>query len=115
MPEASKLPLVECSSCNKPGIPPQYVCRHCGNTGMRETQVEGKGTIYTHTTIRIAPEAYREQAPYDIAIVELSPALRVTARISPRASGLPLQVGQSVIFDHADKYGYWFNVVGDNA
>jgi uncharacterized protein len=114
MPEASKFPLIECTFCNKLGIPPQYVCRHCGNGGMRETYVNGKGTIYTYTTIRIAPEAYRKQAPYDIAIVELSPDLRVTARILPKNSDTPLQVGQSVVFHHADMYGYWFNVAGDN-
>lgn len=108
MREEKKMPLVECPSCGKAAVPPEYVCRKCGQTELRDIAVAGNGTIYTFTTIRIAPEAYRDQAPYDIAVVELDPELRVTARIVPGGSEAPLTIGQAVTFDHVDEAGYWF-------
>lgn len=105
-----KIPLAECTSCNNIAIPPQYVCRKCGGSQTREVLKSLPGTIYTHTTIRIAPEAYKDQAPYDIAIVELAPGLRVTARIMPDSNNRGMEVGQPVVFDHIDEWGYWFSM-----
>lgn len=113
MHEDKQIPLKACASCGKIAIPPVYVCRKCGNSETRDALVPGKGTIYTHTTIRIAPEAYRDQAPYDIAIVELAPELRVTARIVSDQREKTLQVGQNVKFDHQDDKGYWFQRTDD--
>ena len=108
MTTEKKMPLVACASCGKVAVPPEYVCRKCGRTELKDVRVAGDGTIYTHTTIRIAPDAYREQAPYDIAVVELEPELRITARIEPDPSDRPLAVGQAVVFDRVDESGYWF-------
>lgn len=114
MHEDKQLPLVACTACGKMAIPPGYVCRKCGNSETREVPGPGKGKIYTHTTIRIAPEAYRDQAPYEIAIVELAPGLRVTARIVSDQPETALQVGQDVEFDRIDDWGYWFTPTDGN-
>ena len=115
MHKDKQMPLVACTSCGKMAIPPEYVCRKCGNSETQEVFGSGKGTIYTHTTIRIAPEAYRDQAPYNIAIVELGPQLRVTARIVSEQPEKTLKVGQDVKFDHIDDCGYWFTLTDENA
>ncbi len=39
------------------------------------------GTIYTETVVHSAPEALVNEAPYQIAIVELDSGSRVTGRI----------------------------------
>jgi uncharacterized OB-fold protein len=77
---------------------------------LHDTTIPGIGTIYTHTTIRVAPEAYREQAPYDIAIVELAPDLRITARIIAEKAGA-VRVGDRAAFQRADDNGYWFKII----
>lgn len=40
-----------------------------------------KGVIYTETVVHSPPEAYLNDAPYQIAIVALEDGRRVTARI----------------------------------
>ena len=40
-----------------------------------------QGTVYTETVIHSAPEAFRKDAPYQIAIVILDTGARLTARI----------------------------------
>jgi len=107
MVKSASMPVVQCEGCKALFIPPVYVCRKCESTHFCETTVDGKGFVYTHTTIRVAPEALRDQVPYTILIVELSPELRVTGRLEkPQASDL--RVGQSVRFTRVDEQGYWF-------
>ena len=39
------------------------------------------GTVYTETVVHIAPEAFVQDAPYQVAIVSLDGGGRVTARV----------------------------------
>ncbi len=48
---------------------------------MDDVQNLGPGTVYTETVVHSAPEAYLQDAPYQIAIVTLGSGERVTARI----------------------------------
>jgi uncharacterized protein len=41
----------------------------------------GTGVVYTETVIHAAPEAFVNEAPYQIAIVELENGERITSRI----------------------------------
>ncbi len=45
----------------------------------------GSGTIYTETVVYSPPEAYVNDVPYQLAIVELAGGRRVTGRVSGRA------------------------------
>jgi len=107
MNKEKSIPVVQCDQCKALGIPPLYVCRKCGSTTFKETKLPGIGTVYSYTTIRVAPEAYRDQAPYDIAIIELKPDLRVTARLSSDEAGA-IRIGEQVEFQKVDENGYWF-------
>ena len=40
-----------------------------------------RGTVYTHTVVHSAPAALVQEAPYQIAIVELEDGRRITGRI----------------------------------
>ncbi len=46
-----------------------------------ETISPGSGVVYTETVIHSAPEAFLDEAPYQIAIVTLESGRRLTARI----------------------------------
>ncbi len=41
----------------------------------------GSGTVYTETLIHSAPQAFVDDAPYQVAIVSLDGGGRITARI----------------------------------
>lgn len=51
------------------------------------------GTVYTETVVFSPPEAYVNDAPYQLAIVELENGRRTTARIA----GDRVQIGDRVV------------------
>ena len=54
----------------------------------------GAGTIYTETVVYSPPEAYVNDVPYQLAIIELSGGRRVTGRVA----GERAQIGDRVQF-----------------
>jgi uncharacterized OB-fold protein len=54
----------------------------------------GAGTIYTETVVYSPPEAYVNDVPYQLAIIELAGGRRVTGRIN----GERAQIGDRVQF-----------------
>jgi uncharacterized OB-fold protein len=54
----------------------------------------GSGTIYTETVVYSPPEAYVNDVPYQLAIVELAGGRRVTGRVE----GERAQIGDHVKF-----------------
>lgn len=108
MAGSSSMPVVRCSRCRTFLIPPVYICRKCGATDLEDTEVEGRGTVYTHTTIRVAPESLKDQVPYTIVIVEIGPDLRVSGRLERGSVENPVCIGQPVRFVREDEHGLWF-------
>jgi len=45
------------------------------------TESLGDGTVYTETVVHSAPEAYVNDAPYQLAIIQLDSGRRLTGRI----------------------------------
>lgn len=99
-----------CTKCGNFSISPAYVCTRCGSEEFIPDTVAGTGTIYSHTTIRVAPEAFQKDAPYPMAIVELPHGLRLTARMTVK-EGERIEVGKSVQCVGKDAAGYWFRMV----
>jgi uncharacterized OB-fold protein len=54
----------------------------------------GSGTIYTETVVYSPPEAYVNDAPYQLAIIELATGRRVTGRVD----GERARIGDQVRF-----------------
>jgi len=67
-----------------------------------EQAVAGRGTLAAWTTIRKPPLAFRDQGPYDVAVVDLVAGLRVTGRI---ASQDAQAVGDEVKMTHREVVG----------
>ena len=68
------------------------------------------GTIYSFTTIYVAPIQFRDQVPYHVALVQLPQGIKVTARIE-HAAGEKIHIGMPVSFTRRDQEGLWFQVV----
>ncbi len=106
------VPILRCTGCGTPAIPPRYVCGTCGGTGFTQGTLGAQATIYSHTVVRVAPEAFRADVPYTVLLVDLAPGLRVTARLAGDRGGEGLSVGQPLAFDKVDERGvYWFRAV----
>jgi uncharacterized OB-fold protein len=54
----------------------------------------GSGTVYTETVVWSPPEAYVNDVPYQLAIIQLEGGRRVTGRID----GERVQIGERVSF-----------------
>ena len=57
-------------------------------------QVPGTGTVASFTTIRRAPTAFRDRAPYTVVVVDLHAGPRITGRMAPDAP--EVTIGASV-------------------
>jgi len=56
----------------------------------------GNGTVYTETIVFAAPEQYVDDAPYQLAIIDLEEGGRLNARILPESGRV--QIGDRVVF-----------------
>ncbi|MFW9809265.1 MAG: Zn-ribbon domain-containing OB-fold protein [Candidatus Thorarchaeota archaeon] len=70
-----------CVDCGMVIAPPSGSCYGCGSSKMEWTDVSGNGKLVSFTVIHIAPDAFAEEAPYYVAIVELEEGTRVSARL----------------------------------
>jgi uncharacterized OB-fold protein len=78
---AENIHAVKCNGCGKLSIPPKYLCSECGSREFTTVPLSGKGTILTHTTIRVPPLGFEDQAPYDIAVIALDEGINLTVQI----------------------------------
>ncbi len=97
----------KCKRCRKLFIPKAYVCPYCAGEEFDPETIQGNGKIYTFTTIRVAPEAFKDEVPYTMAIIELPYSLRLTARMQIKENE-SMEIGSSVKCVRHDKRGYWF-------
>ena len=73
--------LTRCAECGRLDSPGRVVCAGCLSTRLEEHDARGEGTIATFTTIRRAPSKFRDEAPYDVVVVDLDCGVRVTGRL----------------------------------
>lgn len=105
------IPLLRCPKCGEYYVPAKYSCTSCGNRELEEVTVDSKSEIYSFTTIRVPPEIYKDEAPYNIALVKLKDLnVMMTSRIT--CSGeTEIAIGQKVLFTGIDELGYRFMAV----
>ncbi|MFD2044583.1 Zn-ribbon domain-containing OB-fold protein [Ornithinibacillus salinisoli] len=68
----------KCSECGYKSITKKYYCPECRATAYEIVDVSGDGTVYSYTTIHIAPPEFADLAPYQVVLIELSNKLKVT-------------------------------------
>ena len=107
MSDENRMVILHCEVCGTFHILPKYLCTKCGHESLKELTTSGTGRIYTFTTIYAAPESFKDQVPYDIAIVELDEGIKVTARIK-KMDEAPIKIDDPVRFFKKDEIGYWF-------
>jgi uncharacterized OB-fold protein len=74
----------KCESCERVYFPPRKPCPYCRRKSMgkmKELKLSGKGKIISYSIIHVGPQAFEEQVPYPIAIVELDEGPKITTQI----------------------------------
>ena len=74
----------KCESCNTVYFPPRKPCPYCRRKSMgkmKDLKLSGKGKVISYSIIHVGPQAFEEQVPYPIAIVELNEGPKITTQI----------------------------------
>jgi len=87
-----------CEKCDSYFYPARVICPRCRRQGkISEYKFTGKGTVFSYTTVRVAPEGFERYVPYVMAIVELEEGAKVVSQVvdcSPDdvRIGMPVEV-----------------------
>lgn len=66
-----KLMLPRCQECNRVHWYPRFICPFCHSMSLEWIKSSGEGTIYTFAVQHVAPPAWKEDAPYVTAYIDL--------------------------------------------
>jgi hypothetical protein len=77
------LPMLRCLRCGRVDTLTRSLCSGCLSDELEPISVSGAGTLASWTTIRRAPTRFRDEAPYDVVVVDLDSGQRVTGRLAP--------------------------------
>lgn len=65
------LNATRCRSCGRTTAVRTRVCRSCGARDNETVELSGRGTVYAHTTIEVAPTEFRDLVPYQVVLVDM--------------------------------------------
>lgn len=93
-----ELAMPRCAACRHWVWPPSVVCPKCLGDDLTWERLSGRGTIYSFIVIhRPQHPAFLEDAPYNVAIVDLEEGPRLHANVLECANedlciGMPVEV-----------------------
>jgi hypothetical protein len=85
-----------CKDCGYTTFPPRADCPECMSGNFEFKEYNGKGKIYTYTTISAAPTGFGDIAPYTVAVVELDEGGRLMAWTGETISSNEIKIGMPV-------------------
>jgi len=96
-----KLMLQQCQGCSKYIFYARTLCPHCHSERLTWKEVSGDGTVYTFTIARRpAGPAFKADAPYVIALIDLKEGARMMSNIvTPDVSRVKIGQKVKVTFD----------------
>ena len=71
----------KCKKCSELMIPLKPVCSKCGSFDVEEFETTGKGVIRSFTVIFVAPEKFKDEVPYVVALIDLDEGGSVMGRL----------------------------------
>lgn len=94
---SGRLEYQHCLSCDAPFHRPRLVCPVDGSRDWEWRPAHGNGSVYSVTSVVRPARQHREDAPFQVALVELDEGVRVLARIE----GETVEIGDRVSFQPA--------------
>ena len=94
----NRLTYQHCKSCGHAQFYPRSLCVQCGGAELEWRDAEPVGTGYTCTVVHRAPSpAFRADAPYVLALIDLSDGFRMMMNVincAPEsvAIGMPVRI-----------------------
>jgi len=92
-----------CAACGAVQLVPRAMCATCQSDALAWRDASGFGHVLSHTTVHRAPTpAFRDEAPYVIALIDMDEGFRLMTNvaggaIAPIAIGSRVRIGFRVI------------------
>jgi uncharacterized protein len=98
--KAGRLDIQRCTACSRHVFYPRAVCPHCGRGPLEWVTASGSGTVHAFTVAHRAPEAFRAEVPFVVALVDLDEGVRMMTRLvdvdrAQVSIGLPVKLSIS--------------------
>ena len=71
----------KCNRCGQLMIPLKSICPKCGSFDVEEFETTGNGVIRIFTIIYVAPEKFKDEVPYIVALINLDEGGTVMGRL----------------------------------
>ncbi|MCJ7707094.1 MAG: OB-fold domain-containing protein, partial [Anaerolineales bacterium] len=71
-----------CPHCQVKIFPPRDICPDCGQEARTAYQFNGRGEVFSFTTVLDPPAGHEENAPYTVALIRLEEGPMVTAQLT---------------------------------
>ncbi|QJD59881.1 Zn-ribbon domain-containing OB-fold protein [Pseudomonas sp. gcc21] len=100
-----ELRLPHCTRCDSPFFYPRILCPRCHSDAIEWRQMSGRGVIYSYTVSRRpAGPAFKEMAPYIVALVDLEEGPRLLTNIlTDDVSAIRIGQAVSVTFEDLEE------------
>lgn len=85
-----------CAHCGAVQLVPRALCAACQSNALAWRDASGFGHVLSHTTVHRAPTpAFRDEAPYAIALVDMEEGFRLMVNVAGGAAA-PIGIGSRV-------------------
>ena len=81
-PQRYRLEASKFKKSGKTYFPPRTIDPETGDTEFETVKLPDTGKIVTYTVIRIAPDQWTDEAPYTLAVVELTDGTRLMGQVT---------------------------------
>jgi len=104
-----------CKDCGYKIFPPRADCPKCLSDQFEFVEYNGKGKIYTYSTITAAPTGFEDMAPYTVTVVELEEGGRLVGWLGESIPLSDVDIGMEVqvvprIFEEAEQIKLYLTV-----
>lgn len=101
-----QLRIQRCKACNQAYFYPRPFCPKCFSWDVEWFTATGKAKLHTYTIVHRAPPAFRDDAPYVLAVAELDEGPRMMTNlvdIVPEHSQLPVDMPLEIVYDDVNE------------
>lgn len=102
---------VQCSDCNSKEVGIQAFCIQCNSSQLKTVELPTTGVIETYTVQYVAPDIFKNEAPYAVIVVKLEDGTRVTGRIPSLTDPTKVTIGSRVKAVNSASSGLCFQLL----
>lgn len=95
--------IQRCLDCERHVFYPREICPHCTSSSLEWVSPSGRGTVYSHTTVRRKPEAGGD---YNVSLIDLEEGVRMMSCVTGVVAS-NVEIGVPVVAKIVERNGAW--------